>query len=122
MRHSHAFGADLADDPVTIWYIRRRLGIQHFKDKRSVDYVTKLVDQRGFPRPLPTMSTRRAELTDAVTIKSRWLRPAVEQWLTDYLPRDAAEAVEEAKRAAAAEEMRERAGELHLIGRRRRKP
>jgi hypothetical protein len=120
MRHSHAFRADLADDPVTLWYIRRRLGIQHFKDRRSVSYITKLIEQRGFPKPLPDMSTRRAELIDGVTIRSRWLRPAVEQWLTDYLPRDAAVAVEEARRAADFEEMAERAKHLQLPRGRRR--
>jgi hypothetical protein len=113
----------LPDDyPVSLSYVRTKLGILHFGDRRSIAYVTKLIEQRGFPKPLPGMSTRQAKLIDGVTTKSRWLRVAVDQWFDDYLPREVAASVEEARRVKAGAEMDERAKYLHLRDRRGFRP
>jgi hypothetical protein len=107
------------DPTCTIWYIQRRAGITDFKSKRTVAYVTKLIEQKGFPRPLPGLNTRRAELVDEVTPRSKWQRPAVDQWFDDWLPPATTAALDEAARAAAASEMDASAanlGRLKLVG------
>jgi len=106
-----------ADDEPTcnLWYIRRQLGRFEYGDRRMVSYVTRLIEQAAFPPPLPTLSTRSAELITAVTPHSRWLRVAVDAWLADFLPPAAQVAVDRAAQAAAAAAMDHAAGQLTLI-------
>ncbi|WP_404480025.1 hypothetical protein [Novosphingobium sp. BL-52-GroH] len=97
---------------VGILYIRRRLGQDDFKARRLTQYVSLLVREKGFPPPLPSMTGGR--LTDDVTMKSQWLRHAVDAWLGDLLPPDNAMSVDRAAMADAAREMDEAAGNLGL--------
>ncbi|PNU05824.1 hypothetical protein [Novosphingobium guangzhouense] len=101
---------------VSIHYIRRRLGRIDFKDRRIVQYVTLLVRDKGFPPPLPDMV--RGHLVEDVTMKSQWLRNAVDAWLNDFLPPDNAISVDNAAKDAAAHEMDQAAaclGNFRLI-------
>lgn len=106
-----------ADDPAartcTIWYIRRELGRADYGDGRLVTYVRALVASRGFPPPLP--HEKRGHLVEEVTVNSRWLRSAVDAWLDDFLPPEAAASVDRAQRAAAADEMDAAAFGLRLV-------
>lgn len=98
---------------VGIWYIRRRLGRTDFKDRRIVRYVQLLVDEKGFPPPLPSM--KRDELEHGVTVSSQWLRTPVDAWLADLLPPDNAMSVDRAAMAAAAQDMDTAAAGLRLL-------
>lgn len=100
-------------------YIRQRLGRDDYKSGRMVTYVSRLIEKRGFPQPLPSMSVRKPDLIDGVTVNSRWLRPAVDQWFDDFLPPAAALALDEAARKAAAADMDAAAanlGRLRVVG------
>lgn len=114
----HSFQASYLGQPDAprtchLGYIRTALGRggEHgYGDKRMVTYVTLLVAECGFPKPLPTL--RRNRVTDAVTADSVWLRDAVDQWLEDRLPPDAAAGLDAAAKAAAAADMDDAAGKL----------
>lgn len=78
--------------------IARRLGVDRRSRPWQVRYVAKLIEERGFPKPLPTM------LGDAVTedIKptwSRWIREAVDAWFDGQLPPSAVAALTAAETA-----------------------
>lgn len=99
-----AIDAEDADEPTcTLSYIRRRLGRLDFREGRMVKYLGLLIQDRGFPPPLPDMIGSRLVLT--VTPRSRWLRPAVDAWLEDTLPPDNAGQVDHVARQAAAAAM-----------------
>jgi hypothetical protein len=77
---------DTTGTTCTLWFIRRELGQHGYSDRRMVAYVTQLIDQHDFPRPLPAMCKGGA-LTSAVTSNSTWPRAAVEAWIEGWLPR-----------------------------------
>lgn len=93
------------DQPTcTLHWICAQLGFEG-SDARRAAYVEGLIEQRGFPRPFPH-SVHGGGLSDAVNPRrSRWLRIAVERWLSDFLPPDAAAAIDSEAAAAAAAEM-----------------
>lgn len=111
-------GATAPTDPddapsCTIWYIQLKLGRRDYSVARMCVYVDALIAQHGFPQPFPRVS--RGKLTTTVSAKSRWPRFAVDQWLADWLPPDAAAAAEAAARNRAAAEMDGRACHLQLV-------
>lgn len=89
------------DRTCTLGYICTALGRISYGERRRCAYVRQLIAHHGFPRPLPTL--HRRQLTSDVVASSRWLRAAVDNWLEDFLPPDAAAALDsEAQRVAAA--------------------
>lgn len=114
LSRSASFLHDADEAPTcTLSFIRRRLGRAGYSDRRMVTYVTLLIAERGFPQPLPSM--RKGALTSAVTQHSSWLRPAVETWLDNFLPPEAATALDRQAMAAAASEMDDAARSLGLL-------
>lgn len=97
----------------TIWYVKRELGRSDFGDSRLCAYLQALIDQRGFPKPLPTF--HRGQLTDEVRISSKWIRADVERWLHDFLPPATTAALDRAALEAAAADMDSAAAGLRLI-------
>jgi len=95
----------------TLSYIKRQLGRGDFGDRRMCTYVRALIQQEGFPPPLPCM-LRGGTLTREVTPKSRWIRSAVDAWIEDFLPPANAAAVDRLAQAAAASEMDSMAANL----------
>jgi len=99
----------------TIWYIRRELGRADYGEQRFVTYLAQLVDQAGFPRPIPCHRKGKADLFHGVCPESRFLRDAVDAWLLDYTsPPPVADALERRARTAAAAEMDEAAASLNF--------
>lgn len=98
----------------TIWYIQLKLGRGDYSVPRMVRYVEGLIAHHGFPRPFPR-EKKGGGLTEAVGDKSRWPRAAVDQWLEDWLPPEAAVAAERARQAEAAATMDSRATRLQLV-------
>lgn len=129
MAHPFALPAAEQDDrpTVSIFWLKRALCPESFRDRRLVAYLTLLIDQHDFPPPLPSLVRLKREpgargiaspsqrLTSDVTMNSRWRRDAVDVWLADFLPPDAAAALDGRARAVAAAEMDAAAGHLHLI-------
>jgi len=112
--HSFIEERDPTDEHTcSLWYIRARLGRRDYQDKRMVAYVTRLIEAQSFPPPLPCLKGQ--DLCAAVTAKSRWLRPAVDAWLEDFLPPANAAQVDQAALNAAAHEMDAAAHGLTLI-------
>lgn len=105
---------DPEDHSCTIWYIQLQLNRRDYSVGRMARYIQGLIDEYSFPRPFPR-EARGGTLTTAVSDKSRWPRHAVDQWLSDWLPPDAAAAAERAKMAAAANTMDGRAMHLQLV-------
>lgn len=111
------------DEPTcTLSYVCYHLGRSDYGDRRRITYVRKLVETYGFPKPLPTLSRGCAELTQDVVAHSRWLRAAVDQWLRDFLPPEAAAGIDAEAKALAAAEMDaaaqglgRRRGHVHVI-------
>lgn len=116
MRRIRQHMAELNEPEPTchLYYVRRRLGREDYGDGRLVTYITKLIDQCGFPKPLPHLAIRKAGLVEHVTNQSRWLRPAVDQWFDDFLPPETAVALDAAAMAAAGAEMDDAARGLAL--------
>lgn len=117
-------GRDHLDPPRTcgLGFIRTALGVggEHgYGDKRMVTYVTQLVEHYGFPKPLPAL--RRGAVTEQVTASSKWLRDAVDAWLEDRLPPDAAASLDAAAHSAAAADMDDAARNLGSLGGRKLK-
>jgi hypothetical protein len=108
-----------ASPTCSILEICRRLGRDHYRSGRRVTYLNKLIEQRGFPPPLPDMSTRKRDLIADVTVNSRWIRAAVEAWFDNFMPPEALASIDAAALAAAAAEMDDAAGMLgglRLVG------
>lgn len=113
---------------VSIYWLRRELGRQDYGNTRLVAYVGLLIEQTGFPPPLPLLKVGRrprgAKVAPAVadvllakvTLDSRWRRQAVEAWLTDFLPPGNTAQVETQARTAAAQQMDQAAARLRLVG------
>lgn len=114
---SHPVPIRPVDDPdqpsCTIWYIQLKTGRHDYSVDRMCSYVAKLIDQHNFPKPFPRLKKR--DLTTEVSDKSRWPRFAVDQWLEDWLPPDAAIAAERERQAQAAATMDTRAARLQLV-------
>ena len=117
------------DDPdrrtatCNLTYIRRRLGKAGWGDQRLASYVQALIEQKHFPAPFPTFTRKRngnRALSDRVAPASTWQRCAVDQWFDDFLPPDAAAALDAAARAAAAADMDANAANLRLVAGNRR--
>jgi hypothetical protein len=96
--------------------IAAKLGYARRDHRALRGFVTALIDQRGFPAPLPSLA-RGPELliTDGVTSHSKWLAPAVDAWLDNFLPPAAALALDAAARRAAAQDMDHAATTLRLV-------
>lgn len=100
----HSLMKPAADEgTVGIIYLRRRLGQDDYKERRLVNYISKLVKECGFPPPLPALKGTR--LVHEVNMGSKWIRAAVEAWLDDFLPPDNAMSMDRAAMAAAASDM-----------------
>lgn len=110
---------------VSIFWLKRALCPHRFGDKRLQSYITLLIEEKGFPPPLPALVTRRRtgkgvkraadSLAEQVTMNSRWRRAAVEAWLEDFLPPDNAAAVQARSARAAASDMDSAASHLRLV-------
>jgi hypothetical protein len=98
----------------TIWYIQLQLGRKDYSVAQMCRLVEQLISLHGFPAPFPRLKRGGAITTD-VGDKSRWPRIAVDQWLEDWLPPDAAVAAERARQAEAAATMDSRATRLQLV-------
>jgi hypothetical protein len=83
-------------------------------DEILVDYIDLLIDQAGFPRPLPHRK-HGGGLETGVAPRSEWIRAGVIDWLGNYLPPSAAAALDDAAEAAAAEAMDAAASDLRLV-------
>lgn len=94
------------DQTCTFQWIKSRMGCAGSggpSDDRFAAFLSNLIDQDGFPRPLPH-ARHGGGIERGVTHRSKWLRPGVLQWLTGYLPPAAAAALDaEALRTAAAD-------------------
>jgi hypothetical protein len=103
------------DDPtVTAPWVAKQLGHKG-SDALLEAYLQDLVDELGFPRPLPHWKWGGGISKDIDARRSRWRREAVIAWLDDYLPPDAALAIDAAAMADAADEMDRAAGSLALV-------
>ena len=105
-------------------YIARRLGKAGWGDRRCCTYLQALIDTRGFPAPFPELVAtgpklpgiaRARHLTDRVRPASSWQRDAVDCWFGDFLPPEAAAALDAAAQAEAAAQMDARACALQLV-------
>lgn len=105
-------GEDADDHSCTIWYIRRRLGRRDYGIDRLTTLIRGLIDQYGFPPPLPYL--RANTLTQDPSDKASWIRTVVDQWLLDFLPPEAGVALDAQARREAADEMDARAANLQL--------
>jgi hypothetical protein len=97
----------------SIFYISLKLGRDDYTPARMTRFVQKLVDERGFPKPYPLL--RGKNLIEDCNTRSRWSRDAVDLWLHDFLPPEAAAAADAATIAAAGADMDANAGNLKLI-------
>lgn len=107
------------DDPPTcnLHWIGTRLGFDR-SPAALEQYVTCLIEQRGFPRPLPHLR-HGGMIADYVSYsRSRWIRLAVVNWLGDFFPPDLCTAIDDCAGQQAAAEMDRRAAHLALVSNR----
>jgi hypothetical protein len=116
--HSILYRADTLPT-CDIGYVRRALGRTNGSERAFLALVQALVDERGFPKPLPDY--RAGALIERVTRRSSFIRHAVDTWLDNFLPPQAALALDEAARVAAAAEMDAAASNLRLVASRGRR-
>lgn len=114
---SYSF-AGIAEDPqnttcTPIW-IARVLGRKSYSTRRLSAYLQALVDNHGFPAPLPSLAGNK--IVTGVHKDSVFMRAAVEQWLADQLTPAAQAALDQGARTDAMAEMDNAAGSLHLVG------
>ena len=65
--------------------LRARLGVEaRHKDAWAIRYIQALVDEHGFPAPIPAMIGER--LTNKVVARSKWRIEPVDQWFEDQMP------------------------------------
>lgn len=92
--------------------ITRRMGVDRRSRPWQVRYLTRLIAERGFPKPLPTMYG--AAVTDEIKPTwSRWVREAVDAWFDGQLPPSALAAISAAERAEVDAKI---AGRLEAMG------
>lgn len=94
-------------------YIRRALGKARMSERTFIAFVGALIEQRGFPRPLPDY--RRGAIVDVVTRHSSFYRAAVDCWLDNFLSPEAAAAQTAEAARLAAQDMDANAATLRLI-------
>lgn len=80
-----------AEPTWTMAAIARMLGVHYRSERWQRAYLTQLIANAHFPKPLPTMH-RGALVTDVVPRRSRWLPAAVSAWIGGQLPSEALEA------------------------------
>lgn len=110
-----------ADPTCGLFDIIARLGVQrHGGRPRSVSwaarYVQALIDDEGFPKPLPLFD--RGKLARDIRPRSRWQRAAVDAWFDEASGPAAAAAIDAAAARDAAAAMDARAANLgapHLV-------
>lgn len=104
-------------DPPTcnLQWICRQLG-EAGSDAAKITYVRGLIDDHGFPRPLPHLAHGGKISLDIHPIRSQWIRVAVEAWLADFLPPTATAALDAAAQRAAAADMDNAALGLKQLG------
>lgn len=83
---------------VDLFHVAGRLGQAHIPLKRLVRLIDAMVEQEGFPRPLPHLSA--GKLTRRPTREAVWPQPAVDHWFEQDLPADIRGAVATAERVA----------------------
>jgi hypothetical protein len=108
-----------ADDPAqptcTFGYVQGLLGQNKLTPRRMAQYLTALIEQHGFPAPLPAL-IKGGTLTTGVHPRSTWIRAAVHAWLDGTLPPPIAATLDQQAFAAAAMDMDSRAANLRLVG------
>lgn len=93
-------GASRDELTYTLWQTAALVGCKRFGKERLVSYLSALIDQHGFPKPLPAPVKKRA--VAEVHPASRWRRVAVDHWLDGFLPPDCTAALDDAALQAAA--------------------
>lgn len=108
-----------AEDPeartCSFGYVQHQLGCDHLSQRRMAAYLTSLIADHGFPRPLPA-PVKGGKLTTAVHFSSKWHRAAVDAWIDGFIPPDQAATIDEQACALAAAEMDDAARNLRLVG------
>jgi hypothetical protein len=94
-------------------FVKRELGKQTYGPGRLVKYVQLLVDECGFPPPIPEMV--RDRLVHEVTEGSAFRRAPVEAWIQDMLPPANAAAIDARALSEAADDMDAAASNLRLV-------
>ncbi|RIV87478.1 hypothetical protein [Aurantiacibacter zhengii] len=119
---------DADEAPPTIGFhkLRVRFGRADYSDDRFCAYLQLLIDDQGFPPPLPrhvqprrkdrSTPLPRARLCCEPHPKSQWPAHAVDAWFEDFLPPANAAQVEASAMREAANDMDEAACHLHLVG------
>lgn len=79
------------------------------------EYVTRLIAEEGFPKPMPHLKHGGGLSHDVSYRRSQWIRAGVLEWLGRYLPPGAVAQDDDRAREAAADEMDRAAGHLHLV-------
>ncbi|HQS70018.1 MAG: hypothetical protein B7Y36_08360 [Novosphingobium sp. 28-62-57] len=113
---SRVFAADEPAQPTcTFGYVQGLLGQNKLTPRRMAQYLTALIEQHGFPAPLPAL-VKGGTLTTGVHPRSTWIRAAVHAWLDGTLPPPIAATLDQQAFAAAAMDMDARAATLRLVG------
>lgn len=73
-------------------------------DARFAEFLTELIGTSQFPKPLPS-PRHGGGIERGVTPRSKWLKAGVLQWLSGYLPPDAADAIDTQALEQAARDM-----------------
>lgn len=104
-------------DPPTcnLQWICKHLGHES-SEAGQIVYVRGLIDDHGFPRPLPHLAHGGKVSLDIHATRSQWIRTAVGAWLADFLPPAGAAALDAAAQREAAAEMDSAAFNLRLVG------
>ncbi len=103
------------DEPTcTLHWIGRMLG--HDGSTQALEqYVSNLIATEGFPPPMPHRKHGGGISHEVSYRRSHWIRAAVLQWFSGYLPPAAGAALDDRARAAAADDMDRAAGNLQLV-------
>lgn len=105
-RFVRATGRDIEAAPTcNAHWICAQLGYTKKTDACRERYINRLIDDHGFPKPLPHEAHGGGISSEVNAKRSQWVRVAVERWLGDYLPPDSAAALEDDEAAAAAADM-----------------
>lgn len=105
--------AGAKSETYTIWHVAKLVGCKHFGKERLLSYLTALIADHGFPRPLPAPVKKRA-VAD-VHPESHWRAVAVDHWLDGYLPPACTAALDAHALEAAAASMDHAAANLRAV-------
>lgn len=108
-----AFDTDDEEPTIGFHWVKRRFGAR-CSDARFVEFLTNLIAECGFPKPLPH-PRHGGGIERGVTDKSCWIRAAVFEWMADFLPPAIAQALDARAQEDAADEMDEAAARLQLV-------